>query len=251
MSGWVTPTPPGSPRPASGPDGTGPVVGWVTPSEPEGLGIREASGEGWRLTRANLGTFAAIAAVPMVILNLATIPIWLSAGRMFEQMITFFVNLDWARYANDPEGLQRDMQAAMQPVTDLAVLSAVGGGLSFIVWMLGAAALTAATLDAADGRRPSFTSAYRAVAAHAGALVVPALVLGIGYAVIVGALSLGQPGTISRGDVRGAAVSSLLGIAILVLEVGAVYLAIRWAVFFQVVIAEGTGFRGALSRSAK
>ena len=244
MSGWVAPPAPnGSP---------GPVVGWVAVDEPEGLGVREAAREGWRLVRAHRGTFAAIAAVPMILLNLLTLPIWVSTGRMFEQAIRFWATLDIARYRNDPDALQRDWQAAMQPSTELAVVGTIGVGLALIVSMLGVAAITAATVDAGAGRRPSFTSAYRAVATHLRALILPALAIGVGYIVIFGPLTLSQNDIVYGSAAAGqAALSVVLGLAALVLEIVALYLAIRWSLYFQVVVAEDVGFRRALARSAE
>ena len=227
------------------------MVGWVVPDEPAGLGIGEARRDGWRLTRAHVGTYAAITLVPIVILNLLVLPIWLSTGRMFEAMIRFWTTIDFARYRNDPEALQRDMQAAMQPSSDLAVLGTVGTGLAFIVIMLGVAALSAATLDATAGRPPSVGGAFRAVGDHVGALITPALILGLGYVVIFTPLTLNQAAFTSIGNSPARAATSLvLGVTALVVEVVALYLAIRWSLYFQAVLGEGLGFRAALSRSA-
>jgi Membrane domain of glycerophosphoryl diester phosphodiesterase len=243
MTGWVTPPPPSG--------GPGPVVGWVTPEEPAGLGVREAAREGWRLTRANLGSFAAITAVPVILLNLLTVPIWISAGQVFERMITFWTTVDWTRYRYDPEAFQREMQAAMQPSNEFVVIGTVGTGLAFIAWIIGVGAISAAALEAGDGRRPSFAGAFRAVGAHLQALVIPAIVLGVGYIVVFTPLSLSQSTLMYGGDapIR-AGLGLVLSVGALALEVVVLYLAIRWSLYFQVVIAEGLGFRAALSRSA-
>lgn len=246
MSGWVTP--PGS---SVGSDTPGPVVGWAAPEEPEGLGVRDVAREGWALIRPHLWIFAAITAVPTILLDLLIAPLWISTGRMFEQMATFWTTVDWTRYAGDPDALERDMEAAMRPATDLAVLGIVGGGLAFVITIIGLAAVTAATLESGRGRRPSFAAAYRAVGAHLGAIVLPALLLGLGYIVLFTPLTLTQDRIMFEGSAASQGLSALLGLVALVLEVLVFYLAIRWALYFQVVLEEGLGLRAALARSAE
>ncbi len=166
-------------------------------------------------------------------------------------MFTFYATADWQRYANDPEGLQRDLQAVMQQPNEAAAFAVVAGGLSFVIGILGAAALAAATLDAADGRRPSLSSAYGAVARRIGPIVVPALVLGLGYIVVLAPISMNS-GSFASADLGPgrSGLTALLSLAILVLEIAALYLAIRWAPYFQVVIAEDLGIRAGLRRSS-
>jgi hypothetical protein len=244
VSGWLTP-PLGTGAP-------GPIVGWVTPIEPEGLGVRESAREGWRLVRAHLGTFAAVTAVPMVVLNLMILPIWISTGRMFEQMLTFWTTLDLSRYRDDPEALSRDMEAAIRPSTDLAVLSVVGTGAAAVVSIIGVAAISAAAIEAASGRRPSFAGAYRAVASHLGAIVLPAVILGLGYVAVFTPISLNQDVIMYGGDTSTAraGLSVILSFSALILELVALYLAVRWSLYLQVVLDEDLGFRAALSRTA-
>ena len=232
-------------------DPDGPVVGWVSPDEPDGLGVRETAREAWRLTRANLGPLLAITAIPVILLNILYLPFWIEYGRLIDSMIQFWTTLDFSRYRYDPEALQRDMQAAMQPSTELALLSALCIGIAIVVVAVGVGAITSGTLTASDGGRPSFAGAYRAVAAHPRALIVPALLLGIGYAVVITPLTLNQGSFMTGGASAGqVALSSLLSIGSLVLSFLILYLFVRWAVFFQVVLAEGLGFRAALARSA-
>jgi hypothetical protein len=237
----VTQRPPATP---------GPLVGWVAPVEPEGLGFATTARDGWRLTRAHLATFASIALIPTIILNLLTVPMWVSTGRMFEQMIRFWITLDVVRYRDDPYALQRDMQTALQPAADLTVLGTVTTGIGFMISIFVTAALTAATLDAANGRRPSFKGAYVVLRAQAAALVVPAVALALGYVVIFTPLMLNQPSFYGRDAAAGAA-GIWLGLAALVGEAIAVYLGVRWSLYFQAVIGEGYGLRRGLSRSAE
>ena len=239
-------SPPSAPVP-----GPGPLVGWVAPDEPIGLGVGEIIRAGWRLTTANFGRLAAITAVPVFLVQVLLLPFWWGFGQVYERMFTFYATADWQRYADDPEGLRRDLQAVMQQPNEIAAFAVVAGGVSFVIGILGAAALAAATLDAADGRRPTMASAYGAVARRVWPIVVPALVLGLGYIVVLAPISMNSASFASAdlGPGRNG-LTALLSFVVLILEIAAFYLAIRWAPYFQVVIAEDAGIRDALRRSA-
>lgn len=245
MSGWVTPQPP-TPQP-----GPGPLVGWVAPDEPAGLSVGEIIRGGWRLTMSNLGRLALVAAVPILLMNLVSLPIWLSTGQMFERMFDYYANLDIQRYVSDPEGVQRELQAAIQPSTQQALISGIGAACLILIWMVGLAMITAATLDAAEGRRPTIGHAVSAALARPRTVIVPGILLALGYAILVLPLSLSS-GSIAFADygTQRYAISALLGFGVLILEIVAFYLAIRWSPYFQVVVAEDVGLRGALSRSS-
>ena len=239
-------SPPSAPVP-----GPGPLVGWVAPDEPSGLGVGEIIRAGWRLTTANFARLAAITAVPVFLVQVLLLPFWWGFGRVYERMFTFYASADWQRYADDPEGLRRDLQAVMQQPNEIAAFAVVAGGVAFVIGILGAAALAAATLDAADGRRPTMASAYGAVARRVRPIVVPALVLGLGYIVVLAPISMNS-GSFASADLGPgrSGLTALLSLAVLILEIAAFYLAIRWAPYFQVVIAEDAGVRDALRRSS-
>lgn len=240
MSGWAPPPTPGE----------GPVVGWVMPTEPAGLSVGDCTREGWRITRAALVPLAAITAVPMILINLLYLPQWISLATLFEGMVRFWSELDVSRYRGDPEALQRDMQAAMQPSAELAVTSTVALGLSVVVGIIAFAALAVGTLDAAAGRPVAIGRAFR-VALARPAVVVPALVLGIGYVALFLPLLVLEPDLVYGGELSGGAgLAALFGLVALALEVIAIYLAVRWALYFQVVVEEGLGIRAGLSRAA-
>jgi hypothetical protein len=247
MSGWVPPRP----RPSPTPEVPGPVVGWAAPSDDEGLGVGATIREGWTLTRADLAGLAAVTALPVIAWNALLVPLWLGTAHMFERWITFFSELDWSRYRADPEAFQREVQAVFQPSTEFAVWTAVLGGLGVVVLIVGAAAVTSATLAAAGGHRVSVAASYRAVADHAAALVLPAVILGIAVVVIGLPLSLSQAGiAASGGGPAASAANALLGLLALVVWVAVIVLAIRWSLAFQAILAEDLGFSGGLARSA-
>jgi hypothetical protein len=241
MTGWVPP-------PASG--GGEPVVGWVVPSEPSGLGVGDCAREGWQITKAQLGPLVAITAIPAILLNLLYIPFWISIATMLEGIFRFWAELDISRYQYDPEALQRDMQAAMQPTQELSIIASAATGVAVVIGIVSLAALTAGTLDAAAGRTPSISGAFRVTLGRA-AVVVPAVILGIGYVVVFVPLALVQPEWVYGGAMTGApGLAALLSVVVLVLEAIAIYLAIRWSLYFQVVVAEDLGIRASLARAA-
>jgi Membrane domain of glycerophosphoryl diester phosphodiesterase len=244
VTGWVTP-----PTPAPGP---GPLVGWVVPDEPIGLSAGEIIRSGWRLTTANLGPFILVAAVPTILIDLASLPIWLVSGRMLERVLSFYADLDVNRYLSDPQGIQRELQAATQPTTQEALVSGVGTAVLLLIWMVGLAMITAATLDATAGHRPTVGRSISAALARPATVLLPGIILALGYALVILPLSLGS-NQIAFGEygTGRASVAALLSVGILVLEVAVFYLAIRWAPYFQVAVAEDVGLRRALSRSAE
>jgi hypothetical protein len=220
------------------------------PSEPAGLGVGDCATEGWRITKAHLGPLVAITAIPTILLNLLYVPFWISIATMLEGIFRFWAELDFSRYEYDPEALRRDMQAAMQPTQDLSVLASAATGVAVVIGIVSVAALTAGTLDAAAGRTPSIGGAFR-VALGRAAVVVPAVVLGIGYVVVFVPLALVQPDWVYGGAMPGApGLVALFSVVVLVLEALAIYLAIRWSLYFQVVVAEDLGIRASLARAA-
>jgi hypothetical protein len=242
VSGWGAPNTPG------------PIVGWEVPAEPEGLGVRESIGAGWRILRANLRTLAATAAVPEIVRNLMVIPTILIVARAWQAMIDLFTTINWSNYVDDQVNFQQQMQDAFTPPTDLAILSGVASGASIGLALFGLSVVTAATLAAVDGRRPTVGGAYRDVIAHAGALIVPAVVLGLGWALIGTPLALSQ-GSIAFSDASSlrtqAAVGAVLGLVGLIVTVAAIVLGVRWSLAIPAILAEDLTLRRGLSRSAE
>ncbi len=246
-SGWDLP-----PGAASTPPGGagGPLVGWEAPTEDAGLGIGESIREGWRITRSQLGPLVLLTAVPAVLINLLYLPFWFALGSVVDGMLTFWTTVDWSQYRTDPEGLQRDLQAVMQPFQDLTIATSVAVGLVVPISIVALAAITMGTLDAMAGRRPSLRAAY-AAALHRRAVIVPAIVLGVGYVAVTLPLAMLQPGFAdARFEPGRAGMAFVLGILTLIVEIVVIYLAVRWAFYFQVVMADDLGIRAALTRSA-
>lgn len=243
MTGWATPPAPG------------PIVGWELPSEPAGLGVRDSIRAGWRVLRSNVGPLAGTAALPEIVRNLLVIPSLLVVARAWEAMVAIFRDLDLRTYEpNDQLAMQQRLQQAFQPPTDLAILSGVASGLSIGVALVGLSLVTAATLAAVDGRRPSIAAAYRSVAAHAGALILPAVILGVAWVIVGTPLTLSQ-GTFPTSDPAAfrtqAALAAVLGLAGLILTIATIVFAVRWSLAIPAILAEDLTLRRGLSRSAE
>ena len=243
MTGWL---PPAGPNPPGEP----PVVGWATPGD-EGLGVGAAIQAGWNLTREHLVGLAVVAAVPVILANVLLIPVWLGLADQVERIVRFMSTLDLARYRTDPDALQREFQAVFQQSTQFVAVSALLSGVVVAVAIIGSAALTRATLDAADGRPVTIGRSFAAVLAHSSAIVMPAVVLGAVIAIGSAALNLGQTTVVAAGGTAGRVaitwLASLLGLALWIVLI---ILGIRWAVVFQAILAEDLGLGAALSRSA-
>lgn len=230
------------------PDG-GPLVGWQAPNEPTRFGIGELGREGWRLARAHLGTYATLAAILIGLIYLVSLPIWLSLMRTLDAMGDFFSTYDPMRYATDPEAFTREYREVLLPSTEMLAASTIASAVMAFVALVALAIMTAAMLQGEHGR-PSITGAVRDVLRRPAAIVAPAIIVGAGYA-LFSVLSVANQTAIAR-DAQGvgsAGLGLVFSIFALVLEVAAVYYAVRWAVYFQVAITEdqplGAGLRRA------
>ena len=242
MTGWAAP------------DAPAPIVGWEAPQEPEGLGVRESIGAGWRVLRAHVGTLAATAALPEILRNLMVVPSILVVARAWQAMIDIFTTTDWSNYTiDDQTGLQQRLEDAFRPPTDLAIVSGLASGASIGIALIGWSLVTAATLAAIDGRRPTVGGAYREVGARAGALIVPAVIIGIAWALIGTPLTLSQ-GAIAFSDASmrtQAAIGAVFGLVGLIVSVAAIILGVRWSLAIPAILAEDLSLRRGLSRSAE
>jgi hypothetical protein len=244
MNGWSGPSSSGGdPR-------TPPVVGWAAPSD-EGLAVGGTMSAGWALTRAHLGDLAAVAAIPVGLWTLTLLPLWITTTQLFDAWVRFFTETDFSQYAGDPEALRRDMDAIFQPARSLSVVAALSTALGVVIAIVGAAAVTQATLDAARGRDITIGRAFGAVADHAAAIVGPAIALGAAYVLVFVPFGLSQ-GSVTTGAGTAATSIAYLGLTILswIVIAAVIYFAVRWAVILQAILAEDRGLAPALARSS-
>ncbi len=258
MSGWERPTP-------TPPGGAAPRSSWSQP-EADPFGPGQLIRRGWRLYRSAGRRFLLISAITGSLQTLLTLPTLASAALlaqgMFDVMADYFgqvmANPDAYRYA-DQQALQAELESRLQavlvPGSDLAVLTALGAGLGGAIALIGTAALTATALSVAAGRPIPVAFAFRLVAARAG-LVKPIVALGIGWAA-VSWLSLVvqtspdvQAWVGAAGSPRSVLIGSLLSALAVVVVVGILVLAVRWALYVPAVLVEALGVGPGLVRAA-
>lgn len=262
MSGWV---PPG------GPDGgAGPQTYWQRAPEQDPLRPGALIRRGWRLFRSRTGPFLAVAAAPQILAILLALPSIIVVGRMIEAMAT--VLADWFTWAMANPGavraadeaalqaelearIQTELQSAPVPLTEASLVLAVLGAIALAVSIVGTAALTAAALAAARGTRISIADAFGAALSR-GSIVRPTLALAAASFVssVVPTLLAGSPDfqqwAGEPGSPRSLLLGSLFSVAAIVLLVGIVILAVRWALYLPAVLSEPLGVGPGLARAA-
>jgi hypothetical protein len=260
VTGWERPTPPT-------PDGSPPPSHWSRPSSADPLSPGQLIRRAWRLYRATPRPLLRVALVPEMIRDLLALPGLVISGLAIQALVDVMADF-FARAIADPQAyasgdslaleaeLQAQLQAAILPQPDLVALAALGGGLSVAIGLVGSAALTAAALAKAAGRPISIAGAFRLVAARGG-LVKPLVAIGIGW-VSVSWLTIAlqaspelQAWAGAPGSPRIILIGSLLAILGLVVTVGFVVLAVRWALYIPAVLVESLGIRPGLARAAR
>jgi hypothetical protein len=259
VSGWERPTPPA-------PDGPAPRSYWSQP-EADSLGPGQLIRRGWRLYRSTPRRFLLIAAISGSLQTLLALPTLTSAVLLAQGLVDvmadylgrIIANPEAYRYT-DQQALQVELEARFRavlvPGTDLAALSAVGAGLGGAIGLIGTAALTATALSVAVGRPIPVAFAFRLVAARAG-LIKPIVALGLGWmavswlSVAVQASPDIQAWAGAAGSPRSVLLGSLLSVLALVVVVGIIVFAVRWALFIPAVLVEALGVGPGLARAAQ
>lgn len=239
---------------------------WARSNEADPLGPGQLIRRAWRLYRSVPRPFLAVAAGPELLRAVLAIPSLIVTAGIVEGFMAAFGDY-LADAAADPEGYQADptllqdefqaqIQAILVPQPDLAAISAVTGAAGVVVGLIGASVLTAAALAAAAGRPISLGGVVRVVAAR-GSLVRPIIALAIGWLVVSGVPLLLQTSSEFRawsgepGSPRSMLLGSLLSVLGFVVLVLIVILAVRWALYIPVVIAESLGIGSGLDRAAQ
>lgn len=258
MSGWEQPSSGDVPQPSSY---------WAQSTAPDPLGAGQLIRGAWRLYRSARRRFLLVAAVPaliQVILSLPSLAIGLDLVRsMFEVLVDYL-----ERVAANPEAyrdggslvfqaeLEAQLRAVLVPDSNLLMWSALAGGLAVAIGLVGTAAMTSTALASAAGRPIPTAFAFRLVAAKAG-LVKPILAIGIGWVVVSWLPLLLQTSSDFQtwagapGSPRSTLIASLLSVLALVVFVGIVFLAVRWALYIPAVLVEALGVGPGLARSAQ
>lgn len=162
--------------------------------------------------------------------------------------------------AADQQALQAEIEAQLRAVfasgSDLPALTAVSAGLGGAIGLIGVSALTAMALSMAAGRPIPVPFSFRLVAARAG-LVKPIVALGISWmafawlSVVLQTSPDVQTWTGVPGSPRSVLIGSLLSVLAVVVAVGIVVLAVRWALYVPAVLVEALGIGAGLARAAQ
>ena len=177
-------------------------------------------------------------------------------GWYFERVVADPNNADSLQLQADLEArLEVALQVALVPTQEAALVAAVFGALSLAVGLVGGAALSWAALSVADGRRIDAAASFRIVLDRGG-LVKPIAALAVA-SLLASAVPLLLQGSAEfqtwsgePGSPRAVLLGSLFSVAALVLAVGVVVLAVRWAFYMPVVLVESLGTGAGLARSA-
>lgn len=257
MSGWQRPTPRDDPAGRS----------YWSQADADPLGPGRLIRAGWRLYRSAPGRLLVVATISGLLQTLVALPSLLWAATMtrgmVEVMADYFervmANPDAYRVA-DQQALQAELEDRLRsvivPVQDPSALTAIGAGLGGAIGLVGTAALTALALSIAARRPVPVPFAVRLVAARAG-LVIPVIALGIGWAAVswlsiaVQASPDVQAWVGATGSPRSVLIGSLLAVLAVVVGVGIIVLAVRWALYVPVVLVEALGIGGGLARAAQ
>lgn len=261
MSGWERPTPPDSADPDQRPG-----TFWAQPPPSDALGPGQLIRRAWRLYRATPRRFLLAAAGPELLRDLLAIPSLLIAFGFVESMVAVFgeylaeIAANPAAYRADPSVLQTQLEDRLRvvlvPAPDLAAISTTTGAAGVVISLVGTAVLTALALAVARGQVLSVVDAFRLVVAR-GALMKPIVALGAGWLVVSVVPMLLQSSPDFQawagvpGSPRSVLIGSLLSVLGVVVAVLIVVVAVRWALYVAVVVAEPIGVRPALARSAE
>jgi hypothetical protein len=231
---------------------------WTPPPDERSITVGGVIGEAWGTYKRAFGPLLVIGAVLGLLAILLSLPTEVYTLRTYEAMFRLvFDAVDSGANNNgvfDPILLQTQLEAILTMPTSTAVTFAVAAGAAAGVGLLGACVLTAAALTARAGRIVSPTAAVMAVLARGSALVVPAVLLGAGTAVVTLAVQLNSQ-NIQQSDFASAGESTtaqdVLAFAAIGVSLGIFYLSVRWSLAIAAILTEGIGLRAGLRRSSQ
>jgi hypothetical protein len=222
---------------------------WAAPDETPGLGTSDMLRGAWHLYGSAAGRLLTVAVIPESFRAILTLPSLLVAVLGFRAMALIFS--DMSRFRTNPEAFQAEIQAATRMSPELAVVVGLCGGLTFFVIAIGWSALTAAALEVAAGRTFTVEAIFQAVAARRTGILVPAVAVGVVWAVLGLASGLFQPTATGVMSPSQTALLSLFGVLLFVLTIAGFALAVYWSLGLPAILAEQLGLRDGLARGAR
>ena len=220
---------------------------------------------GWRLYRAAARPLLLVALLPEVLRALLAIPGLVLASRAVEGMVDVFADYV-QRAAADPDAyrtadavLEADIQDRLRevlvPAPEIAAATAVLTACALAVSLVGASAISFAALARTSNRSISAFDAFGAVFARSGlirpiaALSIASLASALVPLALQGSAEF-QAWSGEPGSPRSLLLGSLFSLSALVLVLGIVVLAVRWAMYIPAVLQESLGVGAGLARAA-
>jgi hypothetical protein len=206
----------------------------------------------WRTYRRAFVSLFLVGALPLLVADLVGLPSLVYSSRALTEMFRLLGSIDYRHPVDQAVVQDRLAQISTMP-TDLRIIAAVASGAAVMVTVIGAAALTAAFLAAQEGRRIPALEAIGIALHHRAAIVVPAVLLGLGVIAVQIPIQLNQETLAGAGASAGSAqtVGGLLTALAVLIGVVAFYLGVRWGLAIPAILVEGIGLLAALGRSSK
>jgi hypothetical protein len=231
---------------------------WTPPPGERDITVGGVLGEAWRTYRRAFAPLLVIGTVVGLLAILLSLPTQVYTLRMYDAAFRVFLDaIDHNANNNgiyDPILLRTQLEAIVRTPTSVAITFAIAGGASTGLGILGGCVLTAAAMTARAGRRVSPAAALGAVLGRGTALVLPAVLLAIGSAVVALAIQLNAQ-TIQDADLSASAGptsgQSLLEVAAIVVGFAIFYLSVRWSLAIAAILAEDIGLPAGLRRSSQ
>jgi hypothetical protein len=220
---------------------------------------------GWRLYRASARQLLVVALLPEVLRTLLAIPGLMLASRAVEGMVDVFADYI-QRAAADPDAyryadaaleaeIQDRLRVVLVPLPEVAAATAVLAACALAVSLVGASAISYAALGRTSNRSVSAFDAFGTVFARPalirpiGALSIASLASALVPLALQGSAEF-QAWSGEPGSPRSLLLGGLISVAGLVLAVGIVVLAVRWAMYIPAVLNESLGVGAGLARAA-
>jgi hypothetical protein len=272
---WAAPDPsgPAAPEPpatdvswsATEPPATGwlpPVVaprwgGWTPPPDERTITVGGVLREAWRTYKRAFAPLLVIGAVLGLLTILLSLPTLVYSLRTFEAIFRVIADLLDQNGNNngiyDPVLFQTQLEALAVMPASTAITLAITDAAALGLAILGGAVLTSAAMTARAGRRVSPAEAVGAVLARGSALVLPAVLLAVGSAVVTLLIQFNSPAIQeSRFETsESSIVAAVLSVAGIVVSLAIFYLSVRWGLAIAAILAEGIGLREGLRRSSQ
>ncbi len=236
---------------------SGPIVGWEVPEPDAERGGKRPLGEliggVFRTYRGRARPVLLLSLLIEGFVSLVTLPYF---AVVLTQIADYLGRL-WDAVLHLEQDSEAFLQPALPPIATDPLFAAIGGVVSILPF--GSALLLigaiSALLTAPADQPMTAGGALRAVLRRWAPILLPVVLIGLGYALIAAATARMSAtfdfyggSTVPRG--QWLALSVILALSTPILFGAAVYLAVRWVVAVPAIVIESLGLRAGLARSA-